>query len=400
MTTTTTTYELTNEQRKYFGLDPILNHWDKVVFNGDTYRPESILYFDKDTIKRHIVSTENEYFEKQYDELTKDRSILLPKTDKGKEKKLTASVLEQRQPTGVYLSISCGHLTIGNYNSQTTFYSSRWDNENQSDKSIFKIINDFIESSPENHFIEIEKYKNLKRQNKKFKSGDYFCFKLDRVNYGFGRILLDVNKIRKRKLIDDFHGLGLLMGSPVIVELFAFKSDSKDVSIKTLDKQTRLPADVMMDNLLLYGEYEIIGHREIKDEEFDFPISYGRSIDQRRVVFIQWGLIHKELPQEVFNKYIYTDEIQSGQNPYGYYGIGFTPHYDSLDVINSVENNGIFNFDNSKHYSAKWDLRNPKNKEIKNELFKVFGLDPSKNYIENSRLTGTILPSEINNQLK
>ena len=400
MTTAMTTYELTNEQRKYFGLDPILNHWEKVVFSGDTYRPESTLYFDKDTIKRHIVSTENEYFEKQFDELTKDRSILLPKTDKGKEKKLTASVLEQRQPTGVYLSISCGYLTIGNYNSQTTFYSSSWDNEQQSDKSIFEIVNNFIESSPQNHFIEIEKYKNLKRENKKFKSGDYFCFKLDRINYGFGRILLDVNKIRKKKLIDDVHGLGLLMGPPVIVELFAFKSKTKDVEINTLDKQTKLPADVMMDNLLLYGEYEIIGHREIKDEEFDFPISYGRSIDQRRVVFLQWGLIHKDLPQEAFNKYTYTDEIQSGQNPYGYYGIGFRPHYDSLDVINSVKNNRVFNFDNAKHYLAKWDLRNPKNKEIKNELFKVFGLDPSKNYIENSRLAGTILPSDINNQLK
>ncbi|MFN3641222.1 MAG: immunity 26/phosphotriesterase HocA family protein [Flavobacterium sp.] len=265
---------------------------------------------------------------------------------------------------------------------------------------MFEIVNDFIESSPGNHFIEIEKFKNLKRQNKKFKSGDYFCFKLDRVNYGFGRILLDVNKIRKKKLVDDIHGLGLLMGPPVIVELFAFKSESKVVDINSLDKQAKLPADVMMDNLLLYGEYEIIGHKEIKDEEFDFPISYGRSIDQRRVVFLQWGLIHKELPLEVFNKYTYTDEIQPGLNPYGYYGIGYTPNYDSRDVIHSVKNNGVFNFENANHYLAKWDLRNPKNKEIKNELFKVFGLDPSRNYIENSRLTWTMLPSEINNLLK
>ncbi len=395
-----TKFELTNEQRKYFGLDPIESHWDKIMFNGDTYGLESILYFDKDTIKRHIVSTEKEYSENQYNELTKGRTILLPKTDKGKEKKLSASVLEQRQPKGVYLSISCGHLTIGNHNSQTTFYSSRWDSEQQSEKGVFEIINDFIKSSPANHFIEIEKYKNLKRLNKKFKSGDYFCFKLDRVNYGFGRILLDVNKIRKKKLIDGFHGLGLLMGPPVIVELFAFKSRTKNIDMNTLDKQTKLPSDVMMDNLLFYGEYEIIGHREIKDEEFDFPISYGRSIDQRRVVFLQWGLIHKELPKETFNKYTYTDEIQSSQNPYGYYSIGFTPHYDNIDVLNSIENNGVFNFDNVKHYAAKWDLRNPKNKEIKNEIFKIFGLDPSKNYIENSRLTGTKLPNEINNQLK
>src|SRR5687768_3249389 len=111
-------YEVTNKQREYLGLDPIENHWHKVPFKGDTYRPESVLYFEGDTIKRHIVSTENLYSEKQYDELTKERSILLPKTNKGKEKKLTASVLEQRQPTGVYLSISQGYLTIGNYTTQ------------------------------------------------------------------------------------------------------------------------------------------------------------------------------------------------------------------------------------------------------------------------------------------
>jgi hypothetical protein len=72
-----TTYELTNEQRKYFGLDPIESHWDRVGFKGDAYRPESVLYFDKNTIKRHIVSTEKGYSEYHYNELTKDRTILL-----------------------------------------------------------------------------------------------------------------------------------------------------------------------------------------------------------------------------------------------------------------------------------------------------------------------------------
>ncbi len=394
-----TTYELTNEQRKYFGLEPIESHWDKVIFKGDTYRPESILYFEKDTIKRHIVSTENEYSEKHYDEITKDRNVLLPKTDKGKEKKLSASVLEQRLPKGVYLSINCGHLTIGNYNSQTTFYSTRWDNEQHSEKKIFEFINDFIANSPDNHFAEIERYKNLKRQNIKFKSGDYFCFKLDRTNFGFGRLLLDVNKIRKKKLINDFHGLGLLMGPPLIIELFAFSSTIKKVSIEELDKQLKLPSDVMMDNLLLYGEFEIIGHREIKDDEFDFPISYGRSIDLRRIVFLQWGLIHKELSQEKFYKFV-TGEKEYDQNPYGYYSIGFSPHYDRIEVIKAIKNKGVYNFEDARHYKAKWDLRNPKNMDIKEELFKVFGLDNTKNYYENSKLTKTKLPSEINRQLR
>jgi hypothetical protein len=231
------TYELSNKQRECFGLEPIDDNWDRVIFKGDRFRPESILYFDKDTIKRHIISTEKTYFEKQYDEQTKDRIILLPKTDKGKEKKLSASVLEQRQPTGVYLSINCGDLTIGNYSTQTTFYSSSWDNEEKSDKTIPELITDFIDLSPENHLDKIRKFKESKRKNVKFTSGDYFCFKLDRISFGFGRILLDVNKIRKNKLIDDNHGLGLLMGPPVIVELFAYKSQIKNIEIEILDKQ-------------------------------------------------------------------------------------------------------------------------------------------------------------------
>lgn len=393
------TYELSNNQREYFGLEPINDNWERVILKGDTYRPESILYFDKDTIKRHIISTDKTYFEKQYNEQTKDKIILLPKTDKGKEKKLSASVLEQRQPTGVYLSINCGDLTIGNYNTQTTFYSNKWDNEEQSDKSISELIIDFIEQSPENHLDEIKKFKVSKRKNLKFNPGDYFCFKLDRTSFGFGRILLDVNKIRENKLIIDNHGLGLLMGPPVIVELFAYKSQIRNIEIEILDKQTRLPADVMMDNLFLYGEYEIIGHRELLDEEFDFPISYGRSIDQRRIVFLQWGLIHKELPQEKFYKYV-TGGKQFDQNPYGYYSIGFRPGYDTIDIIKTIKNNGIFDFGSARYYKAKWDLRNPKNKEIQIELFKIFGLNPDKNYLENSKLTGTPLPNEVIRRIK
>ena len=394
-----TSHELTNNQRQYFGLDPIESHWDRVAFNGDSYRAASILYFDKDIIKRHIVSTETAYSEKQYNEQTKAREILLPKTNKGKEKKLTASVLEQRQPIGVYLHVNCGHLKVGNYNSQTTFYSSRWDNQAPSKKSVFEIIEDFIKRSPDDHFAEITKYKNSARQNIKFKSGDYFCFKLDRINFGFGRLLLDVNKIRKKKLVDDFHGLGLLMGLPVIIELFTFKSQTKSIDIAMLDKQSKLPADVMQDNLFLYGEFEIIGHREIKDDEFDFPISYGRSLDQRKIVFVQWGLIHRELAQEVFNKYIFTEEMQISLNPYGFYSIGIRPTYDCIEITKAINNNGAYNFDDANHYKAKWDLRNPKNIEIKNELFNAFGLDPNKNYYENSKLTGTKLPSEIIKQL-
>ena len=73
-------YEISNTEREYLGLDLIEKHWDKVFFKGDTYRPETILYYEGDTIKKHITSTDSQYAELQFNERTKDRVILLPKT--------------------------------------------------------------------------------------------------------------------------------------------------------------------------------------------------------------------------------------------------------------------------------------------------------------------------------
>lgn len=393
-------YELTNNEREFLGLDLIENHWDRVIFNGDKYRPESILYFEGDIIKRHIVSTVDKYRECHYNERTEDRAVLLPRTNKGKEKKLTASVLEQKQPLGIYVNVSFGDLIIGSYNTQTIFYSTTWEKERQSNKnSIANIVKEFIEQSPKNHLNEISSFKSAKRKNVKFKTGDYFAFKINRTEYGFGRLLLDVNKARKKKLLPKEHGLNLLMGPPVIVQLFAYKSSNKNTDLSILEKQTTLSADVMMDNLLLYGEFEIIGNKELSDEEFDFPISYGKSLDRRPIVFLQWGLIHKELSKEKLNKYI-VGEKPFDQNPYGYYSIGFEPSYDTIDIAKTISNNGVFDFENCNHYQAKRDLRNPNNKNVKDEIFKVFGLDPEKSYFENCKLTGTVLMTEFLKKLK
>lgn len=63
-------YELNNEQRRYFGLEPIESHWERVILQGDKHRPDTILYFDGDTIKRQIISTRTTYKEFHFNEQT------------------------------------------------------------------------------------------------------------------------------------------------------------------------------------------------------------------------------------------------------------------------------------------------------------------------------------------
>ncbi|WP_289056039.1 immunity 26/phosphotriesterase HocA family protein [Carboxylicivirga marina] len=383
-------FELDNKQRKYFGLEPVEDSWEKVQFKGDTYRPDSILYFDGDTIKKHVVSTDTNYKETQYNEQTENRELILPKTKKGKPKKLTASVLESRTGIGVYLSVtSVGDLLIGNYTSRTTFYSRGWEYK-QSDSEIESLIEEFIINSPSDHFEQIEEFRQAKRKNIKYKSGDFFAFKLNRTEYGFGRILFDINKARKKKLISENHGLQMIMGPPLIIKLYAFKSDNKKVDIENLKNEKSLPSDIMMDNVIFYGEFEIIGNLPLGITEFEFPISYGMRIDRTPNVFLQWGLIHKELPKKDFNKYIMLENGGLGDhNPYGYYGVGFRPKYDYHDIKETIENNGEYDFSKGEHYKLDTDLRNPQNDIIRQEIFNVFGLDPKKNYEENCKLTGT-----------
>ena len=394
-------FELTNDQRVYFGLEPIQSNWDRLVLKGDTYRPESILYFDGDVIKRHIVSTERQYKESRYDDATKGRTILLPVTDKGKEKKLTASVLEARQPKGVYCLIeTTGRLLIGNYNTQTTFYDTFWEQQGTSElKSINILVENFIKTSAENHLSEIAAFKKSKKRNIGFKPGDFFAFKINRTEYGFGRILLNIDELKKANLIPKHHGLSIIMTKPILVKLYSFVSSTKHINIDVLEKIPALPSDYMMDNLLFYGEYEIIGHRNLTENDFDFPMSYGRHISALRYsIFLQWGLIHLEKSATSFDKYLTAENpfvakenaSRKKMNPYGYYSIGFRPMYNGVDIKETIENNGVYDFQKRPTFKNAFDLRNPQNNEIRIEIMEAFGLDPFKSYDDNCELTNTI----------
>ncbi len=405
------TFELTNKQREYLGLDPIPTTWDKETLKADTYRPESITYFDGHILKRHIVSTDSNYKETQYNELTKDRKILLPKTDKGKEKKLTGSVLESRQPIGVYFTADkFGDIFIGSHTTQTTFYSSRWEKIKRGhvEIGIGESVDLFISESPDNHLKEINEFKNAKRKKVKYKAGDVFAFKVNRTDFGFGRIQLNVDLLRKKNMIQKNHGLFNLMGPPLLVSIYAFTSKTKQVDIDVLLGTPQLPSTFMMDNIVFYGEFEIIGNRPMKDEEFRFPISYGRRLDREPNVFLQWGLIHVEKSIKDFDKYLVAENLnlpkgnpsREVDNPYGYYSIGFRPPYDSFDIKTTIENAGQFQFDKSSYYGSQFDLRNPINKEIKADILKTFGLIPTASYEDNRELTKTMRTTDLLKRLE
>ena len=384
-------FELTNRQREYLGLDLIESDWERFELKAGPYQPESILYFDGELLKKQIVSNDNRYYEWPVNIQTRSKSVILPKTSKGKEKKLTAATLEKYKPDGVSFEWTInGKVFITNHNTQINYYSNFLEDfkiNNLDELSSW--IESYISDSPSNYFDELKEFKIAQRKNVKYRPGDFFAFKVSRTEYGFGRILLDVNKLRKKKLVSEHHGLQLIMGPPLLVKIYAFTSSKLKVDLKELATKPSLPSDYIMDNLIFYGEYPILGNLKLQPEEYEFPISFGRSISALRpgITFLQWGFIHLEKPIQEFNKYLSKNDGTLGNhNPYGYYSNGFYHRYMIKDINSTIEK-GIYKFD-SEHYKDQCDLRNPKNEEIKREIFRNYGLDPEKPYIENCQKIG------------
>ncbi|AWK06491.1 hypothetical protein HYN56_20600 [Flavobacterium crocinum] len=379
-------FELNNEQRKYLGLLPVESDWELVKLK-DMY-----LYFDKeDIVRKKITVSENQYLEQElYEKTTDNRTILLPKTTKGKPKKLNFTATQSFSPFGVYLSFFSDYLSISNYTTQTSYFST-----NLEDKTIngFKEwLNKWQKETTNDDLLDIENFKLSKRLNCKFKEGDFFSFKIGRRNWGFGRILMDVAKLRKNQ---DFeanknYGLKNLMGRPLIVKVYHKISDTENIDLNELLSCDALPSQAIMDNHFFYGQNKIIGHKVLEYSDLDPLISYGKSINNndRGTVYLQYGLIYKEVDVYKFDKYL----ISRGKTKNGLYetslyrneGIGFGLDIDELNECILEESNNPYW--NGNDYMRKRDLRSPENFEFKKEIFSFFGLDANKSYEENLKL--------------
>ncbi|MEC8886664.1 MAG: immunity 26/phosphotriesterase HocA family protein [Pseudomonadota bacterium] len=378
-------FELNNEQRKYLGLAPVEAHWELQQL-GEQY-----LYFDGESIRKEILVTENSYFEKELNEKTaENRTILLPKTARGKPKKLNFTATKSFGSVGVYFQYSHDYISISSYDTQTTFHGERLP-EKSNLATLQAWLTQWIADSTAEDLKAIGAFKTAKRSHHKYQEGDFFAFKVDRRRYGFGRILLDVVKLKKSKGFDrnKNYGLTSLMGRALIVKVYHKISDTLDVDLDELAQTMALPSQAVMDNHFYYGENIIIGHKPIEPSDQDMLISYGLSIraDEIDLVYMQYGLIYKEMRVKQFNQLLHPDDsnIQNDtlkNNPFRNEGIGFALKVSPLEACIQAQSNQPF-------WENSWvrDLRNPQYAQEKRAVFQVFGLDADKSYEENLRLS-------------
>ena len=376
-------FELTNEQRKYLGLIPVEEHWELVKFDNGIY-----YYFEDDTIKKEIKVSKNYYHEAELNEKTaENRTMILPKTKRGKIKKFNYTATESFSPFGTYFTFSTDGVIIANYTTQRTYYSEIFsEKEKISLDNLKKWLDKWMKETTEEDLEEIEEFKNAKRKHCKFNEGDFFAFKLSRREWCFGRILMDVSKLRKDENFkkNKNYGLANLMGKPLIIKVYHKISDNKNIDLKELSKYSALPSQAIMDNIFYYGEAIILGNLPLKPEENDMFISVSESISgiDKNIAYLQYGLIYREIPLSDYEKLI--KELKIGAQTLRREGIGFVIDTYKLKECIEAKSNSPF-WEKYKKRNVP-DLKNPDYIELKRKIFKAFGLDADKTYEENLKM--------------
>ena len=377
-------FELTNEQREYLGLIPVEEHWELVKFDNGIY-----YYFEDDTIKKEIKVSKNYYHEAELNVKTaENRTMILPKTKRGKIKKFNYTATQSFSPFGTYFTFSADGVIIANYTSQRTYYSETFsEKEKISLDDLKKWLDKWMKETTEEDLEEIEEFKNAKRKHCKFNEGDFFAFKLSRREWCFGRILLDVAKLRKDENFEKNknYGLAHLMGKPLIIKVYHKISDNKNIDLKELAECLALPSQPIMDNIFYYGEAIILGNLPLEDHEYDdmfISVSESISYIDKDIAYLQYGLIYKEIPLSDYQKLI--KELKVDAQTFRREGIGFVIDTDNLkECIKAKSNSPCW----EKHNKRKvLDLKNPAYIEMKRKVFKAFGLDADKTYEENFKM--------------
>ena len=358
-------FELTNEQRKCFALRPVEPHWIRMEPKPSPYHQHTtVTYLDGSTLVKLIQTGPNLYTETEICEtISEDLKYLMPKTAKGKPVLLSAATLEKRTPLGMGFSWTRSNqgytiIDLFSHTSQRNYYSNAHEplyTYAENDLDIW--VQNWCDDTTEADLQDIARFAALPRQRVKFREGDVFRFKLSRRLWGYGRIVLDYALMRKKKI----PFWDILMGKPTACSFYHIATQRDDVTVAELQGMKSLPSVHLMDNHLFYGEYEIIGHLPVCDQE-DYPIMYGSS---SRSAHLQRGKLFRLLENAPA---LYTN-FQNG-------GISFHPHF-TLPVLQACIAAGSNEpFWNQRWYQVHKDLRDPSCRKELEEVCGQFGINP------------------------
>lgn len=356
---------LTNEHRKYFGLKPANSSWQMEVYHKNLktadWRSDYYIYYENNHIKKVVhydIARGGSIFSMlEFDtdyETDEKHTIIYPKTSRGKIRKITPGIFETLSGVGNYFyigrSFESSFALIGNYTTQRTYLSEDYPVNNDDDIKVW--CDNYVKKATLDDLKEVWNFAQAQRQHVNFKEGDYFRYEIKKNLYMYGRIQLDYYKRFKNKKIN----YNPYMCHPVIAELFHIITDRKDMMVEELESLKTFPSCPVMDNNFYYGDFVIIGHKELP-ENIKYPIIYAALKEK---IYFQCGNINKE---------IYYEEGKDwckGSYCLGGIGLYFYGDFELYKKCIEEKSNASYW---QKHYGDA-DLRSPQNRELLKKVLK------------------------------
>lgn len=284
---------ISNEVRPYVGLEVTQPYWDLVEIKQGYY-----VYFDGDVIRKRISCLPLSYSEEDVEVGTRDRAIVLPKTSRGKEKKLNYTSVSGFKAEGVTFSAGIRshdaqcYITAYNSRNSVNLPFSGY-KELKTKEEIIVWLQQFPTTVPVDYDKKIDRLKNMKNQRYHAMPGDIFRVELDMHTDGYVLVIGNLRQMEKDGLFSEESIWRSVMTMPLFVRPYLWKTTDRSPSIQNilaapLSETTR----IVMDDSFMRGGYELAYHKELEEEDIVFPVGYGPSLGlaEERIYRLSWGL--------------------------------------------------------------------------------------------------------------
>ena len=413
-------FVITNEERKYMGLNPVESGWDISQFYSKTnlWHKRTSVFWDDTTIKKIIyeekrisdnVITYESIREYDTELMTENREWLLPLTSRGKKKKISATNILAVNPFGCefYFYLDTANKTsvgMSIYNRRNNKEIAIGETERiskiRNDADLHEFMQYYIETCPPKYFEKIKELRESEHVTVRYKTGDVFRMEIDRLHYGYGIITGQIKEVLKWKELPENHSLRKLMMVPIMVRFYDVCTTDDNFSVEKLSELSLGRVEICGDNDIIWGTHKIIGHKELQKEDIEFNLvctkiqefnihstvhtydsfvadgicKYPNSFN----LYVEWGTATTIMPYEQISPKL-KEYLREYRSPHG--GV-------AMSISNTaLKGEGSYNF--------KYNLLNDINKDIREELFCCLQLRPDASFDEFANKFGGLTKEAI-----
>ena len=402
--------DLTNEERRYFGLEELRKEYDVEYCFSRTYghnKRTTLVYSGDNIVKiiyeEHVLDKQGQFIGASYTEYdtnlrTEGRVKLLPLTNKGHVKSVTSTNVMSMPATGFIFGFQTGSkfcddggtqmaVTHGINSKDIAIGEFERISAIRTREDFHEFMNWYMNTCPEDYFDRIDLIKKTKHQTVKFKAGDIFRCEYDRFHYCYGLIIGKTRDIEKWDTLPKEHSFRWLMSQPIMVRMYDFVTTKDNMSPEELQNIPLRNLQICVDNEIIWGIHPVVAHKKLipSDVQFhfncikimqrnrhktlytdDFLMHSGLVSGEREFkLYIEWGFGQVELLYENISEEI-KEFMREYSNAHGGVSLG-------IDYLSCGISEEEFFKKYPKHI-LRGDLLNNENKEYLKMIFRCLGI--------------------------